>query len=114
MSHELSQSLSLLPCRSEPWIWIAKPGQSNVNKFICRRRFHGGALSIEGPVKNELRRAILFSSHASEPMVNERGLPDPSPGDNRHNVDILVCPGTIQERDVLLSTKDIASGDGQS
>src|SRR5208337_2974132 len=72
------------------------------------------ALSVEGPTKNELRRTIMFSSHPSEPMVDERGLSDPSPGDDCNDVDILVCPCTIQKSDILLSTKHIASGNRQS
>jgi Predicted metal-binding integral membrane protein (DUF2182) len=31
-----------------------------------------------------------------------------------YDVDILVCPGTIQKSDILLSTKNIAPGNGQS
>src|SRR6516162_7002415 len=42
-------------------------------------------------------------------MVNKRGLPDPSPGNNCNDVDILVCPCTIPESNILLSTKNIAS-----
>src|SRR5262245_23411897 len=42
-------------------------------------------------------------------MVNERRLPDPSPGNNCNDVDILVCPCTIQKSNILLSTKNIAS-----
>jgi hypothetical protein len=45
-------------------------------------------------------------------MVNERGLSDPSPGNNCNDVDILVCPCTIQKSDILLSTKNIASVTG--
>src|ERR1700730_9514985 len=56
----------------------------------------------------------MVSSHASEPMVNQRGLPDPSPGNDCNDVDILVCPCVIQESDILLSTKNVASGNGQS
>src|ERR1700760_3142718 len=47
-------------------------------------------------------------------MVDQCGLPDPTPGDNCNNVDILVCPRLIQKSDILVSTKDIASGNGQS
>src|SRR5271165_2316258 len=67
------------------------------------------ALSVEGPTKNELRRTIMFSSHPSEPMVDERGLSDPSPSNDRNDVDLLVCPCTLQKSDILLSTKNIAS-----
>src|SRR5712664_168265 len=67
-----------------------------------------------GPTKNKLCRTIMLSSHPSEPMVNERGLPDPSPGNDCNDVDILVCPCTIQKSDILLSTKNIASCNGQS
>src|SRR4029077_20495443 len=56
----------------------------------------------------------MFSSHVSEPMVNQRGFSDTGPGDDCHDVDILVCPRTIQKSDILLSTKNIASCNGQS
>src|SRR5271157_2847597 len=114
MCHEFRQSLSLLPARSEPWIWISKPSVHSVKKFICRRSVSATALSVKGPAKNQLRRTVFFSSHSSEPMVNERGLTDPGPGNDCNDVDILVCPSTIQKSDILLSTKNIASGNGQS
>src|ERR1700737_2115741 len=47
-------------------------------------------------------------------MVDERRLSDPSPGNDCNDVDILVCPRTIQKSDILLSTKNIASCNGQS
>src|ERR1700737_1654667 len=56
----------------------------------------------------------MFSSHPSEPMVDDRRLSDPSPGNDCDDVDILVCPCTIQKSDILLSTKNITSGNGQS
>ena len=56
----------------------------------------------------------MFSSHPSEPMVNERGLPDPSPGNNCNDVDILVCPCIIQKSDIVFSPKNNASCNGQS
>src|ERR1700730_4117735 len=114
MGDELRQSFALLPRRSEPWIWISKPVESRIKKFICRRSVPTAALSVEGPAKNELRRAIMFSSHPSEPMVNERGLSDPGPGNDCNDIYILVCPCTIQKTDILLSTKNITSGNGQS
>src|ERR1700736_3922893 len=55
----------------------------------------------------------MVSSHPPEPMVNERGLSDPSPANDCNDVDILVCPCTIQKSEILLSTKKIASGNGQ-
>ena len=45
-------------------------------------------------------------------MVDERGLPDPSPGNDCNDVDILVRPCKIQKSDILLSTKKIAAGTG--
>ena len=47
-------------------------------------------------------------------MVNERGFSDPSPGNDCNDIDMLLCPCAIQESDILLSTKNIASGNGQS
>src|ERR1700758_3809836 len=111
---ELCQSFALLPRRSEPWIWISKPVESRIKKFICGRSVPTGALSVEGPTKNELCRTIMVSSHPSEPMVDERGLSDPSPSNDCNDIDILVCPCTIQKSDVLLSTKKIASCNRQS
>src|SRR5262245_61110513 len=114
MPDELRQSFALLPCCSEPWIWIAKPSQSGIKKFIVRRSVAAGTLSVKGPAKYELRRTILFSSHSSQPMVDQRGLPDPSPGSNCNNIDLLVCPCIVQESDVLFTTKKITSCDRQS
>src|SRR6516162_6108456 len=110
MRNELRQSLALLPRRSDPWIRIAKPGESNVEKFICRRRFPGRALSVERPAKNELSRTIVFSCHPPEPMVNKRRLSDTGPGNDGYDVYMLICPGAIEESDILLSTKQIGSG----
>src|SRR5260370_5204082 len=112
MRDELRQSFALLPGRSESRIRISKPSESRVKKFICGRSLPTAALSVEGPTKNKLRRTILVSSHPSEPMVNERGLPDTGPCNNCNDVDILVCPCIIQESDILLSTKNITSGNG--
>src|SRR6516164_2704170 len=56
----------------------------------------------------------MVSSHPSEPMVNERGLSNPSPGNDGNDVDILVRPCLIQESDILLPAKNIASRNRQS
>ena len=114
MRDELGQSFALLPRGSEPWIWISEPSESRVKKFICGRSAPTAALSVEGPAKNKLGRTIMVTSHPSEPMVNESGLPDTGPGNDRNDIYILVCPCLIQESDILLSTKNIASGNGQS
>src|SRR5246500_1502326 len=112
MRDELRQSFTLLPGRSELWIWISKPSESRIKKFICGRSLPAAALSVEGPSKNKLCRTIMVSSHPSQPMINERGLSDASPGNNCNDVDILVCPCTIQKSEILRSTKDITSGNG--
>ena len=56
----------------------------------------------------------MFSSHSSEPMIDEGGLPDTSPGNDGYDIYMLVCPCVIQESDIFLSTKNIASCNGQS
>src|SRR5271166_6616190 len=112
MCNELRQSFALLPGGPEPRIRVAKPSQSRVNEFIRRRSLPSGALSVEGPTKNKLRRTIMLSSYPSEPMVNKRGLPDSSPGNNGNDVDFLLRPGTIQKGDILLSAKKFASVTG--
>ena len=112
MRDELRQSFALLPRRSEPWIWISKPSESRIKKFICGRSVPTAALSVEGPTKNKLRRTIMVSSHPSEPMVDERGLPDASPGNDCNDIYMLVCPCIIQKSDILLSTKNITSCNG--
>src|SRR5271165_2389824 len=114
MCDELRQPFALLPCRSEPWIWIAKPSESSVKKFVCRRRLPAGSLPVERPTKNELRRTIMFSSKPSEPMVDQRRLPGTSPGDDCNYIYLAVFPGGIQKSDILLSTKDLATCNGQS
>src|SRR5215470_2491019 len=103
MRHELRQSFAFLPRRPKPGILISKPMESHIKKFICRRSVSTRALSIKGPAKNQLRGTIVVSSHSSEPVVNERGLPDTSPGNDGSDVDIFVCPSTIQKNDILLS-----------
>src|ERR1700686_887598 len=52
MRDEPCESLALLPPRSEPWIWISKPSESRVKKFICGRSPPTGAFSVKGPAKN--------------------------------------------------------------
>src|SRR6516162_4674084 len=112
MGDELRQSFALLPGGSEPRIWVAKPGQSGIKKFICRRSTPTSTLPVEGPTKNELCRTIVVSSHPSEPMVNERRLPDTGPSNDCDGIDILVCPCCIQERNIFLPTKDVSPGNG--
>src|SRR5205823_6895600 len=82
MPNELRQSFALLPCCSKPWIWIAKPVKSGIKKFIGRRSVPTGALSVKRPAKYELRRTRVFSSHSSEPMVEQRRFSDSAPGNN--------------------------------
>src|SRR5215471_4921409 len=112
MRDELRQSFALLPRCADSWIRVTKPTESSVKKFVCGRRTSTGPLPVERPAKNELRSTIPFSRHPSEPMIDQRGLSDTTPGNDCNNVDILVCPGTIQKSDILLPTKNIASGNG--
>jgi hypothetical protein len=114
MCDELRESLALLPRRAEPRIRIAKPSKGRIKKFVSGRRASTGTLPVEGPAKNELCRTVMFSSLSPEPMVDERRLPDPSPGNDCNNVYVLVCPGVVQEGDILFPTKNIAAGDRQS
>src|SRR6516162_10249771 len=114
MRDELCQSFALLPRCSKPRVWVAKPRESGIEKFICRRSVPPCALSVERPAKNELCRAILFSSHSSEPMVDQRRFSDSAPGSNCNHIDLLVCPCIVQESDVLFTTKKITSCDRQS
>jgi hypothetical protein len=86
--------------------------KSGIKKFIGRRRVSTGALSVERPAKNELRGTVAFSSHSSEPMVDQRRFSDSAPGNNCDNIDLLIWPCIVQESDVLFTTKNIASGDG--
>src|SRR5215469_4285185 len=114
MRDELSESFTLLPRCSEQWIWITKPSESPVKKFIRRGSIPAGALSVKGPAKNELCRTIVFSSHSAKPMVYKHRFPDTGPGNDCNDVGLLVCPCIVQKGDVLLSTKNIAAGNGQS
>src|SRR6516165_6365248 len=47
-------------------------------------------------------------------MVDQRRFSDSAPGNNCNNIDLLVCPCTVQETDVLFTTKNITSCNGQS
>src|ERR1700738_3147346 len=97
MRDELCESLTLLPCRSDARIWITKPGESRMKEFVGRRSVPTGSLSVERPPKHKLRGPILFRSHSSKPMVNERRLPDTGPGNNGNDIYFLICPCVIQE-----------------
>jgi len=90
MYDELRESLSLLSGRSEPWIWIAKPSESHMKKFICGGSAPAGALSVERPAEDALRRAVIFGSHPREPMVDKRRLADTGPGNDGNDVYLLV------------------------
>src|SRR5215469_12902891 len=111
---ERGQSLALLPCCSHPRVGITKPNESSLEKIICGRSFPTGTLPVKGPAKNELRRTIMFGSHPREPMVDQRGLADTSPRNDANDIHPLVCPGSIQKSDILLSAKKTASGNRQS
>src|SRR5215831_1270896 len=104
MRDKLCQSFALLPGCSKPRVWVSKPTESCVKEFICRRSVPPCALSVEGPTENELRRTIVFSSHPLEPVVYQRRLSHPSPGNDCNDVYMLICPGIIQESKILLST----------
>src|SRR5271157_2471194 len=114
MRDELCQSFPLLPRRSDSWIGVSKPVESSVKKLICGRGASTGALPVEGPTEYELSRTIIFTSHPPEPMVDQRRLADTSPGNDCHDIYLLICPCVIQESEILVSTKNIASGNGQS
>src|SRR5271166_6650832 len=112
MGNKFSQSFALLPCGSDPWIRVAEPPESQVEKFIGRRSAFSAPLPVERPAKNELRRTIMLSGHPPEPMVDQRGLPDSGPGSDGNDIDVLAFPRTVQESDILLTTKQIASSHG--
>jgi len=64
-----------------------------IKKFIGGRSVAAGALSIEGPAKDELRRTIVFSSSSSQPMVDQCRFSDSAPGNNCNNTaDGEFCP----------------------
>src|SRR5215469_10385284 len=114
MRDEFRQPFALLPRRSNPRIWVAKPSEGSVQEFVRGRSVSAGALSVKGPAKNQLCRTILFSSHSSEPMVDQCGLPDTGPGNDGNDVDFLVGPCTMQKSYILLPAKNFASCNGQS
>jgi hypothetical protein len=47
-------------------------------------------------------------------LIDQRGLSDTSPGNYRSDVDLFVCQCTVKKNDILLSTKNISSRNGQS
>ena len=114
MKSECRPSSEQGSAQQHPWIWVLKPSESSVKKFICGRSLPACALSVEGPAKNELHRTIFFSSHPPQPTVDKGGLPDTSPSDDANGVHMLVRQRCIQESDILLSPKNIAAGDGPS
>jgi hypothetical protein len=59
-----------------------------------------------------IRRTIIFKSHLPEPTVDQRGFPDTGPSNDGNDIYMRICPRVIQEGNILLSTKNIASGNG--
>jgi hypothetical protein len=51
----------------------------------------------------------MFRSHPDEPLIDKCRFPDTGPGNDGDDIDILVCPGTIQKSDIRVSAKKIAS-----
>ena len=47
-------------------------------------------------------------------MIDQGGLSDPGPRNDGYDIYMLGCPCIIQESDVFLSPKNIASCNGQS
>src|SRR5271166_50067 len=76
--NEFCEPFTLVPRGSDPWIRITKPVESSVKKFIRRRRFPGGALSVEGPAKNQFSRTIAFSCHPTEQWLTSVDFPTPA------------------------------------
>ncbi len=114
MRHQVRQAFALFPSRANAWVWIAEPRQGRVQKFIGRRSVLASPLPIERPAEYELCGTVIFGRHASEPMVDQRRLADTRPGHDGYDIDLRVCPGRLQEGEVLFSTKDLARGNGQS
>ena len=114
MRDEFRQSFALLPRHSDPWIRVTKPTESSVKKFICGGGAPTATLPIEGPAIDELSGTIMFRSHSPEPMVDQRGLSNASPSHNCDDIYIRIGPCIIQESDIFLSTKKIASSNWQS
>ena len=79
----------------QPWIWISKPSQRSVKKFVCGRNAPTTA-QPKAPAKNQFSRTIMFGSYPLKPMVDERRLPDTNPGNYCNDIYTLVCPCIIQ------------------
>src|SRR5215471_1442348 len=111
--YQLGQSFALSPWRSNPRVWIAKPGEGSLEKFICRRGTTAAPLPVKGPAKNKFCRTIMVGGHSPEPMVDERGLSNAGPGNNHDDIHAFVHPGSIQKSKILLPTKNTACRYGQ-
>src|SRR6476469_1603246 len=106
---EPRQSLALLPRRADPRIGISKPIESSFKKFIGRRGAAVRALPIKRPAKNQFRSTIVLRSHGSKPMIDERRLSNPTPGNDCNDIDIRIFPRGIHEREILLAAEKLAS-----
>ena len=114
MRNKSRQSFALLTRRfNNPWIRFSKPSQSSMKKFFCGRSDSTAALP-EGPTENELCKTIVFSSHPSKPFVDKGGLSDTGAANYCNDIYNPICPCVIQESDIWLSIKNIASRNGQS
>src|SRR5271166_4170017 len=112
MCYEFRESLAFLPRNSNPWIWISKPTESCVKKFICGRSASACPLPVERPPKDQVRRTVLVGCQAPQPVVNERGLPDTSPGNDCNDIYTRVFPCIVQKGDIFLSAKKLAPCNG--
>jgi hypothetical protein len=105
-THDVKVELQFVPVQE----YIG--GSKLQTAFAARKKPPRWCLGGKRTRKNLLRRTIMFSSQPSEPMVDESRLSDPSPSDDRNDIYPTICPCVIQGSDILLSTKNIASGNG--
>jgi hypothetical protein len=90
MCNELGQPFALLPRRSKPRIWVTKPSQSRVNKFIAGGGSAAGTLSVERPAKNELRRTIML---VAIEVTDGDGMEPRGPQGGRCGLEVILAKG---------------------
>ena len=67
------------------------------------------AIAVTNSSFGKVRRAVLrLTANAAERLVQT------NPGNDCNDIYLLICPCIIQESDILLSTKNVASGNRQS
>src|SRR5206468_11790062 len=64
------------------------------------------AMAVEGPAEDRLGAAVTIGLQALQPLVDERRLARPAPGDQREDVGLRSSPGLVQALQLRFATDE--------